>query len=180
MLYKERSYTKRSDYHKDFRNAVSDVGLKNIIYLDESGFDARDMYKESCWCPKGKEVYGERSGRRFRRRTSLLLAKKGKSLLAPFIFKGTCNTKLFNAWLEKMLIVELNECEEKQVIVMDNASIHKNKKTRDIIEKAGHELLFLPPYSPDLNPIEKVFGTIKRMLKHTEGATLKSVILSKC
>jgi len=101
-------------------------------------------------------------------------------LLAPFIFEGTCDKELFNKWLEKMLMPELIKYSVKQVVIMDNASIHKNKKTQRIIEKAGHILLYLPPYSPDFNPIEKFFGTIKRMLKHVEGATLETTLLSKC
>ena len=59
----------------------------------------------------------------------------------------------------------LKELPANQIIVMDNASIHKSIKTRELIEGSGHQLLFLPPYSPDLNPIEKTFGAIKKSLK---------------
>ena len=58
----------------------------------------------------------------------------------------------------------LKNLPEKQIIVMDNAAIHKSQKTIDLIEQSGHIILFLPPYSPDLNPIEKTFGWIKRAL----------------
>ncbi len=64
----------------------------------------------------------------------------------------------------------------KQVIIMDNASIHRSKKVREVIENAGHILLYLPPYSPDYNPIENVFGTIKKILRY-KGCNLESVIV---
>ena len=64
---------------------------------------------------------------------------------------GTCSIQLFNTWLKQILIPELKP---GQVIVLDNAGFHKSKQSLEIIEKAGCKLLFLPPYFPDLNPIE--------------------------
>ena len=181
MRYKERQYTKRSKYLKELRNTLKEIGTKNVIYLDESGFDMRDNYKDSGWARLGKKIYGERTGNRFaNKRQSLLMGKRGKDWLAPFIFEGTCNTELFNEWLKVMLIPELKKYTTKQVVIMDNASIHKNKKTRQLIEEAGHILLFLPPYSPDFNPIEKIFGVIKRTLKNcSKDISLEDVILSR-
>ena len=73
----------------------------------------------------------------------------------------------------------MKELPPKQTIVMDNAAIHKSEKTREIIEKHVHELLFLPPYSPDLNPIEKVFGVLKRALKADNNISLETLIMRK-
>ena len=115
----------------------------------------------------GKKIYGERSGKRWLR-TSLLMAQTGKKWLAPMLFGGTYNTKIFNAWLEKFLLPELPP---NQTIIMDNAAIHKSEKTREILEKEGHELLFLPLYSPDFNPIEQSFGVLKRRLQYAENGT---------
>jgi transposase len=67
-------------------------------------------------------------------------------------FRGTCNSILFIAWLEKMLIPELKA---GQTVIMDNASFHKSPIVKNLIEAAGCKLVYLPPYSPDLNPIEK-------------------------
>ena len=150
-------------------------GKENIVYLDESGFNGKENFRHRCWSRRGVKVLDKITGNRFKRE-SLLLAQSGKNFYAPYIFNGTCNTELFNAWLEQMLFKELPP---NQVIIMDNASIHKNKKTREIIENAGHVLLFLPPYSPDLNPIEKTFGLIKRWLSAAPcGTTLDDIILS--
>ena len=79
-------------------------------------------------------------------------------------FKGTCNTELFNTWLEKVLLPEL---QQGQVVIMDNATFYKSLQTKLLIEKAGCLLLFLPPYSTDLNPIKKYCANLKAKIKST-------------
>jgi len=175
MLFRERDCIRRAEYQKELEKIVQEIGKENVIYLDESGFDARDNYRNMAWGFKGVKIIGERQGKRVSR-TSLLMAKRGKEWLSPLVFKGTCNTLFFREWLEKMLLPEISEKQNKQVIIMDNASIHRSKKVREVIENAGHILLYLPPYSPDYNPIENVFGTIKKILRY-KGCNLESVIV---
>ena len=79
------------------------------------------------------------------------------------VFNGSCTAQLFETWVENFLAQELRA---GQVVVMDNASFHKSKKIKDLIESVGCELVFLPPYSPDLNPIEKFWANMKRWIKH--------------
>jgi transposase len=102
-------------------------------------------------------VFGEISGKRFARQSVVSALFKGK-FLAPMCFEGTCDTSLFNAWLKQVLIPTLIP---GQVIILDNASFHKSIETRKLVEAAGCKLLFLPPYSPDLNPIEKYWANMK-------------------
>ncbi len=90
------------------------------------------------------------------------------------LFAGTCNTSIFNAWLEKELTQYLNK---NMVVIMDNAAFHKSEQTKQIIENTGAELLFLPPYSPDLNPIENSFGTIKKNRQNYPEKSLEQVII---
>lgn len=73
-------------------------------------------------------------------------------------FEGTCDTTLFNIWLKQVLIPELTP---GQVVILDNASFHKSAKSKRLLEEAGCKLMFLPPYSPDLNPIEKHWANMK-------------------
>jgi transposase len=101
------------------------------------------------------------SGKRFARE-SFIAAKCGAKILAPMCFKGTCNTELFNIWLEEFLVPELVP---GQILIMDNATFHKSVKTKEIIEKAGCKLKFLPAYSPDLNPIEKFWAFLKNKIR---------------
>jgi len=73
-------------------------------------------------------------------------------------FKGTCNTELFDIWLKQVLIPELKP---GKVLILDNASFHRSETSKKLVEAAGCKFLFLPPYSPDLNPIEKYWANLK-------------------
>jgi transposase len=83
-------------------------------------------------------------------------------ILAPFCYQGTCNTQLFNTWLKDFLIPELKP---GQVVIIDNASFHKSEESKRLIEEVGCKLLFLPAYSPDLNPIEIFWANFKKMVR---------------
>lgn len=136
------------------------------MYVDESGFE-RTAYRSRGWACKGQRVAGERSGTS-RPRTSLLAAKWGQRLLAPVLFEGNTNAEWFNVWLEKHLFKELAPA---SILIMDNAAFHKTAKTRILIEQAGHTLLYLPPYSPDFNPIEQDFATMKKRRQYAPPET---------
>ncbi len=69
---------------------------------------------------------------------------------------------VFNTWIEKVLLSELKH---GQVVILDNAAFHKSQRTKELIKSVGCELLFLPPYSPDLNPIEKFWANFKAKIK---------------
>ena len=89
------------------------------------------------------------------------------------MFKGTCDTELFNIWLKEIL---LPKTKKGDVIVMDNASFHKSPTTRKLIEDAGCELVYLPPYSPDLNPIENDFANIKKRWQYDSDVKLTKIV----
>lgn len=82
--------------------------------------------------------------------------------ISPFTFQGGCNASVFNVWLENNLLPNLPA---ETTIVADNAAFHKTTATKELIEKSGFRLLFLPPYSPDLNPIEHCWHTLKSRLR---------------
>ena len=84
-------------------------------------------------------------------RTNAIGALIGKALLTVMLLSGTVNTAVFTSWIQDDLPPKLPP---KSVIVMDNATFHKGEEMRSSITKAGHTLLYLPTYSPDLNPIE--------------------------
>jgi transposase len=77
-------------------------------------------------------------------------------------FEGTCNSELFNIWLKDVLIPSLKP---GQVLILDNASFHRSVKSKALVESAGCRLLFLPPYSPDFNPIEKCWANLKAKIR---------------
>jgi len=102
-------------------------------------------------------------------RESFVAAKVDKKIIAPMVYQGTCNTALFESWVEKVLVPDLSP---GQTLILDNASFHKSQKTKDLIEKAGCFLLFLPPYSPDLNPIEKFWAWLKGHIRENSRQNL--------
>lgn len=130
------------------------------MYIDEAGID-NQLYREYGRAPRGQKIYGEIAGKK-RERVSIIGGLMGKTFIAPFTFQGGCNSDVFNAWLEKILLPALPK---GTTIIMDNAAFHKSAKTRELIETFGCYLLFLPTYSPDLNPIEHWWHKIKSILR---------------
>lgn len=157
-FYQERDEKKREIFQKK----LEAITQQNRVYVDESGIHEY-LQRQNARAIRGEKVYGAVSGSRYSRE-SFIAAQNQSSILAPFCYTGTCNTDLFNVWLEQMLIPELKP---GQVVILDNASFHKSKVSVEIIRKAGCEVLFLPPYSPDLNPIEKFWANFKRRVKET-------------
>jgi transposase len=153
---------------------VKENGSKNIIYTDESGF-LEEIYNPYSWTKRGEKIYGEKQGKRSKR-SNLIMAQKGKKWLAPFIFTGSCTAALVEKWMEKHLFKEL---EVPSLIIMDNAPFHRKKHLHAVAKKHNHKILFLPPYSPDFNPIEKSFGWLKRKrLYDKNNPTLEELIMS--
>ena len=145
---------------EEYLNQIKDIPKDDLVYIDESGVE-ETIIKDRGWGKKGERIHGKRSGKYYNRINVLSALCNNKSI-APFIFKGTCNTELFNKWVEGILIKELKK---GQVVIMDNASFHKSQKTIDLIESAGCRVIFLPPYSPNLNPIEKFWANMKRWIR---------------
>ncbi len=121
--------------------------IEKRVYLDEAGMNDNESY-EYGWSMKGSRCNGSKSGRRSER-TSFIGALNRNSLIASLVFTGSCDSKVFESYIENCLVPELKP---GQVIIADNASFHKSKRAKELIEKAGCKLKFLPSYSPDLNP----------------------------
>lgn len=90
---------------------------------------------------------------------------------APCVFDGPINGDTFHAYVKHMLVPTLNPGD---VVVLDNLGSHKGKKVRDAIRSVGARLLFLPPYSPDLNPIKHVFAKLKYMMRKAAQRTVEA------
>jgi len=133
-----------------------------LYYADESGFD--EYYsREYGYAPRGEKVIGAVSGRHFAR-TSVVAAKNGNDVVAPFAFSGSMNGDLFEGWLEHVFVPELKN-PKKSVLLVDNATHHRKNAIFDIAEEFGFKVVFLPPYSPDLNTIENFWANVKRRLR---------------
>jgi transposase len=117
--------------------------------------------KDRGWGKKSEKLCCKKSGKYYER-TNIIAGYVNKKSIAPMVFNGSCNTNLFESWVEQFLIKEL---QNGQVVIMDNASFHKSQRTKELIESVGCRVIFLPPYSPDLNPIEKFWANMKRWIK---------------
>lgn len=158
LLYSQRDEPARARFQAE----LADIDPLDLVYLDESGVDEA-LHRSYARAPRGTKVLGEVSGTHAQR-ISLIAALHESRLLAPMRFEGYCDTLVFNAWLEQVLLPELRP---GQIVLMDNASFHKSTTTKTLIESKGCTLKYLPTYSPDLNPIEPQWAILKaRLRKH--------------
>lgn len=135
---------------------------KEIIYLDESGF-VKNFIRKFGYSKRGVKINDNKIGNRAKNtRTTVISAYSNKKFLAPFYFEGNTDTEIFLYWIKRFLCPNL---QSNHVVIMDNASFHKSPKIRQLIESKGAKLLYLPTYSPDLNPIEHRWGSLKRNLE---------------
>jgi len=165
---------KRQEYLRELRGLIPQFGSENIVYFDESGFNPNTGRFDG-WAVRGKKIFADIKGKR-EKRTNLLMAQRGKELLAPLVFKGSCTAILIETWIKKFLLKEL---EKPSIIIMDNAPVHRKNIIAEILKESGHVLLPLPKYSPDFNPIEQTFGALKkrRMGMHI-NTTVEELIMS--
>ena len=133
---------------------------ENLVYVDESGID-KCLHREYAYAPRGEKIIESVLGRKFQR-TNIIAAKMGDKILAPMQYNGTTDASLFEFWFEQWLLPCLPE---NAVIIMDNASFHSKKNLTRIAETHHRQIIFLPPYSPELNPIEKFWHTLKYWLR---------------
>lgn len=137
--------------------------------MDESGF-AHDMPRTHGYAPKGQRCYGKHDWGA-KGRTNIIGALLAGVLLTISLFQTTINTEIFTAWIAHDLLPKLPP---KSVVIMDNASFHKGSEMQKILAEAGHILFYLPPYSPDLNPIEKKWAQAKAVRRRV-GGTIESL-----
>jgi transposase len=162
FLYQERDEEKR----KAFQERLAELEDQQIVYIDESGHN-QQLIKEYARALRGTKVVDNRQGKRTKR-INVVAGLLGHKLIAPLIYTCSTTAEVFYAWLEKGLLPELSK---KSVIVLDNATFHKSEKIKQLIESHGHTLIFLPPYSPDLNPIENYWAIAKARIKNVLKTT---------
>ncbi len=123
--------------------------------------DSRDEYDYG-WNLKGQRFHALKSGQR-QGRINMIAALSQQNLMATFTIDGSCNLIVFETWLETCLLPILKA---GQVVVMDNATFDQGGHIQQLIEEAGCQVLYLPPSTPDLNPIEKCWSWLKSRIRH--------------
>ena len=128
-----------------------------LVFVDECGTHT-SLAPVYGYSPRGERL--KLAVPRNRGKNTTLLASMSLEGMGPsMVVHGSTTTKVFEAYLEQVLLPELVE---GQVVVMDSLPAHKPKRVRDLIERRGCELLYLPGYSPDYNPIEEAFSKVSR------------------
>lgn len=137
-----------------------DLDPEKLIFIDETGLSTKMARL------RGRAIRGQRCRAGVPhghwKTTTFTGALRLTGMTAPFVYDGAMNGNVFLAYVEQVLSPTL---QTGDVIVMDNLPAHKAAGVRDAIERAGAKLMFLPPYSPDFNPIENAFSKLKAMLR---------------
>jgi len=142
-----------------------------LIFLDESGAKT-NMTRLRGRAPKGQRVHA-RSPHGHWNTTTILGAIRLDGSTACMTIDGAADTDVFQAYVRCVLVPTLRPGD---VVILDNLSPHKNEPTLSLIRQAGAQILFLPAYSPDLNPIEKMWSKVKNYLRRAEARTEAALI----
>ena len=122
------------------------------------------------WCRLGHRLLGKVPHGHWKTLT-LVAALRHDGIIAPCVFDGPINGRSFLAYVRDILVAALRPGD---IVVLDNLGSHKGSEVRQAIRAAGARLVFLPPYSPDLNPIEQVFAKIKTLLRKQDARTVEA------
>jgi transposase len=153
-----------------WREQVKELDAKRLVVLDECGSNIAltPLYARA---PKGQRARGSVPRNRGKN-TTLLASLALEGIGASMMIEGSANAAAFEAYLEQILIPSLHP---GQIVVMDNLSVHKGARARQLIEEKGCQVLFLPAYSPDFSPIEETFSKIKAFLRRAGARTREAL-----
>ena len=147
------------------------VDPRKLVFVDETGTNT-SLSPRYAYSPKGRRAYAQVP--RNRGANTTLLASMSLEGMGPCLaVEGATTATVFEAYVEKALVPSLR-C--GQIVVLDNLGAHKSERARKLIEGRGCQLLFLPPYSPDFNPIEEAFSKIKGALRKAQARTREALI----
>ena len=161
---------RKEEERRQWREQTQELDARKFVFLDESGSNIA-LTRLYARAPKGKRAHGSLPRNRGKNMTliaSLSLQGLGESL----ILDGSANGEIFEISVEQILAPSL---QPGQMVIMDNLSIHKGNKVRQLIEARGCQLLFLPAYSPDLSPIEEAFSKVKAVLRRIGARTREAL-----
>lgn len=164
----------RNEHHRwSFLRFVRRINPFKLVFLDETS-TRLGMRREYGYAPRGERVHSEYL-RNFGPNRTLLAAVGLDGVLPSLLIDGGTTGEVFEYYLEHLLLPALRP---GQVLVVDNFSAHKGPRVRELVEVAGCGLVYLPSYSPDLNPIEPLFGKLKASLRRAAALTLSALSMA--
>jgi len=147
------------------------IDARRLVFVDEMGSNT-SLAPLYAWSRRGERALA-RVPRNWGANVTLLASMSAEGMGGCLAVEGATTRGVFEAYLERVLAPSLRP---GQVVVMDNLSAHKGGRVREIVEGVGCELLYLPPYSPDLNPIERAFAKLKGRLRAAAARSREALI----
>jgi transposase len=141
-----------------------------FVFLDETG-TSTNMVRRYGRCPRGERLVDATPWGHWKI-TTFVAGLRASGLIAPMVLDGPMNGEVFRAYVEQVLVPEL---QAGDVVVLDNLAAHKVAGIKEAVRAADASLLYLPPYSPDLNPIEQVFAKLKALLRKAATRTKEAL-----
>jgi transposase len=155
-----------------WRWLASRFDLRRLVFVDESGFNT-SMTRLRARAPRGKRAYGKVPRNRGKNTTLIASITLQGGMGESMTLEGATDALAFEAYVEHVLAPSLSE---GQVVVLDKLGAHRTQKVKDLIEERGADLVFLPSYSPDMNPIEEAFSKIKHLVRKA-GARVREALV---
>ena len=139
-----------------------------LVFVDETWVKT-NMTRTRGWSPRGQALIARVPHGHWKTLT-FLAGLRCDRIVAPFVFDGPINGEAFTLWTARFLAPTLTPGD---IVILDNLGSHKGRPVRDAVRAVGARLLFLPPYSPDLNPIEMMFAKLKTLARKAEERTVE-------
>lgn len=160
----QKAKEQNPEWRDEYRHDILEYHSYQLVYVDESGCDKRSGIRRTGWSPPGITPV-ERSKFHRGQRYQILPAYSQDGIVISHIYKGSTDAALFENLIEQLL----HHCGRypgpRSVLIMDNASFHRSERVEQMCIEKGVRLIYLPPYSPDLNPIEEFFAELKAFIR---------------
>jgi transposase len=170
LIARERDRADITRHGARWRSRQKRVDVSRLVFIDETWIKT-NMTRLYGWAPRGERLVDKVPQGKWKTAT-FLAALRNDRIEAPCVFDGPINGERFRAYVQQFLIPTLKP---NDIVVLDNLGSHKGKAVRKAVKAAGARLLFLPKYSPDLNPIEQVFAKIKGFVRKAAPRTLDAI-----
>lgn len=144
--------------------------MARLIFLDETSTNTK-LTKRTGWSPKGERYKTHAPFGGWKTQT-FIAGLRCHGLVAPWIVNAPMNTAVFETYIQTQLVPELSPGD---VVILDNVAFHKSPRAEDLVRQCGAWLLFLPPYSPDLNPIEMAYSKLKALLRKRAARSFDAI-----
>jgi len=152
------------------RKPFFDKALARLVFIDETSTNTR-LTKRTGWSPKGQRYCTHAPFGGWKTQT-FIAGLRCHAMVAPWIIDAPMNRARFETWVETQLAPEL---EPGDVVILDNVAFHKSQRAAELVRQRGAWLLPLPPYSPDLNPIEMAFSKLKALLRKRAARSFDAI-----